>query len=468
MSSRIESDSLGEISLPETALYGPATARAKLNFQISSRRFGRPFIRALGLVKWAAAKANGDLNLLPKKTADVIAAKAMDVAEGRHDEAFILDVFQTGSGTSTHMNANEVIANLANAELGESFGANRPVHPNDHVNRGQSSNDVIPSAIHVAAALLTTETLFPALKLLGTSLKRRADDFASIVKIGRTHLQDATPVTLGQEFSGYAQQLTMARLRIEMAFGGLTELALGGTAVGTGINAHPDFAKKACTALAAKTGIRFVEAQNHFEAQGARDACVFFSGALKSLAVALMKIAVDLRLMASGPRCGLGEISLPELQAGSSIMPGKSNPVVCEAVMQAAAQVQGNDVTIQIAGQFGNFELNAMMPVLAANLLESIEILSNAITAMAEKCVDLLAPDINRCRDFVEQSLSLITKLTPVIGYDEAARIAKKALKEGQTIREALRQEQRFSDEDIDALLDPLAMLSPRDGAATK
>lgn len=461
MGYRIEKDSLGEIQIPKDALYGAATQRAAENFPVSNHRLQRSFLEALGLIKWAAAKANANLAIIDHKLAGIIADHALQVSQGDFDNEFIVDVFQTGSGTSTNMNVNEVIANLANLKLGESVGKKSPVHPNDHVNRGQSSNDVIPSAIHLAACLQIKNKLLPNLKQLETSLANKSKEFSEVIKIGRTHLQDATPVTLGQEFSGYAQQITNCRFRIDEAFAGLTELAIGGTAVGTGLNTHPEFAQTVCKLLTEKTKIKFIETANHFEAQAAKDACVFMSSTLKTLAVALMKIANDLRWLNSGPRTGIGEIRIPELQAGSSIMPGKNNPVICESIMQISAQVQGNDLTIQIAGQHGNFELNTMMPVIAYNLLDSIELLANGCKIFSEKCIDLVQANLKHCEKLVEQSLALITSLTPILGYDQSALLAKTALKEGKTIRELLEEEKILPHEEIDRLLDPKKMLAP-------
>lgn len=462
MKFRTESDSMGEVKIPEEFLYGASTQRAVENFQVSTRRFDRRFIEALGLIKWAAAKANEDLKKLDPKLAKSIAEKALEVVEGRHDRHFILDIYQTGSGTSTNMNANEVIANLANQNLAGKIGTKSPVHPNDHVNKGQSSNDVIPTAIHVGAALGISKGLIPALKKLESELNQKVKEFSNIVKVGRTHLQDATPVTLGQEFSGYASQVSHGIKRMEAALGDLLELAIGGTAVGTGINTDSQFASKVCNYLSEKTGLKFFEAKNHFEAQAAKDACLFASGALKTVAVSLMKIANDLRWLASGPRCGIGEILLPELQPGSSIMPGKVNPVIPESVMQVATQVQGNDLAIQIGAQHGNFELNVMMPVIAGNLFESIELLTNASKMLAEKCVAGIEVNQERCNELLEKSLMLVTNLNSVIGYDKAAQLAKKAYQENRSIRELLIAEKLIPEDQISKLLDPKTMLAPK------
>jgi fumarate hydratase class II len=462
MGFRTESDSMGEVKIPEEFLYGASTQRAVENFKISTRKFDRRFIEALGLVKWASAVSNKELGKFDRKLSDVVAAKALEVAEGRHDKHFILDIYQTGSGTSTNMNANEVIANLANQSLTGKIGTKSPVHPNDHVNMGQSSNDVIPTAIHVGAALGMAKGLVPALKLLAEVLKQKAEEFSKVIKIGRTHLQDATPVTLGQEFSGYASQIEHSVERVNQALEGLLELAIGGTAVGTGINTHPKFGDMVCDYLFEKTGLKFFEAKNHFEAQASKDACVFASAALKTVAVSLMKIANDLRWLASGPRCGIGEILLPELQPGSSIMPGKVNPVIPESVMQIAAQVQGNDLAVQIGGQFGNFELNVMMPVIAGNLFESIELVMKAAIILNDKCVKGIDANEERCRELVEKSLMLVTNLNSVIGYDMAATLAKKAYKENKTIRELLLEANILPEHQIDELLDPKTMLKPK------
>lgn len=458
---RTESDSMGEVEIPADKFYGASTQRAVDNFPISDRRFSRTMIEALGWVKWAAALTNQDLGKLDAKLAKAIADAAQEVALGKHDDHFVVDVFQTGSGTSTNMNANEVIANLANVKLGSKLGSKKPVHPNDHVNMGQSSNDVIPTAIHLATALGIQNRLLPALKTLENSLNKKAAAFKNIIKTGRTHLQDATPITLGQEFSGYAAQIKKGIKRVEMALEDLKELAIGGTAVGTGINTHPQFAKKVCEKLSAKTKLKFFEAENHFEAQGAKDACMFASGAVKTVAVSLMKIVNDFRWLSSGPRCAIFEIELPTLQAGSSIMPGKVNPVIPEALAQIAAQVIGNDSAITIGCQSGNFELNVMMPLIASNLLESIELLSTGSQMLAEKCVNGIKANKKRCEELVEQSLAMVTSLAPVIGYDASTKLAKEAFKNGETIREILTEKKILSKDKIDKLLDPKTMLTP-------
>jgi len=452
---RTESDSLGEMQVPAAAYYSAQTARAVENFPISSLRFPRQFIRALGLIKKYAAMANASLGLLPSQVAEAIVTAAQEVADGRLDAHFVVDIFQTGSGTSTNMNANEVIASRAAEILGGKRGDRKLVHPNDHVNRGQSSNDVIPTAIHLAALEAIENNLRPALNELHEALLRKAEAFWDILKTGRTHLQDATPMRLGQEFSGYASQIAHGSRRIENIKAHLAELALGGTAVGTGINTHPEFARRVVAGLAKETGLDLREAPNHFEAQAARDACVEASGALKTVALSLSKIANDIRWLGSGPRLGLGELKLPATQPGSSIMPGKVNPVICEMVIQVAAQVAGNDAAITFGGAFGNFELNTMMPVIAYNLLQSIELLANASRVFARRCVTGLTADNIRCESGLERSLALATALVPAIGYDEAAKIAKLAYESDRTVREVAREVSGLDPAKLDELLDP-------------
>jgi fumarate hydratase class II len=452
---RIESDSLGEIAVPAEAYYGAQTERAKRNFPISGIRFPRPFLRALGLLKAAAAEVNGELGVVSPEVRGAIVAAAEEVVSGELDDHFPLDIFQTGSGTSTHMNANEVIANRAIEILGGEIGARSPVHPNDHVNAGQSSNDVIPSAIHLAAYPAVVDDLLPEVEALAAALRSRAADFDDVVKVGRTHLQDAVPIRLGQEFSGYARQLVNAAERLRCTLPRLAELALGGTAVGTGLNAPPEFAERVIERLAERTGQPFVPAPDRFEALAARDAAVETSGALRGLAVALTKIANDLRWLGSGPRCGIGELRLPNLQPGSSIMPGKVNPVIAESVLMVAAQVVGNDATISLAGMSGNFELNVMMPVIAHNLLQSIQILTAACRALRTHCIDGLEADRERAREMVERSLSLATALAPRIGYDAAAEIAREAWKSGRTVREVALERGVFPADELDRVLDP-------------
>src|SRR5882724_4721434 len=414
--SRVEKDSMGEMSVPESALYGASTQRAVLNFPISGQRFSRPFIRALGLIKWAAAQANADLGLLDHHRSTFIVQAAQEVAEGKLDEHFPLDIFQTGSGTSTNTNANEVISNRCCQLAGKAIGAKDPVHPNDHVNMGQSSNDVIPSAIHVSAAEQLKCCLDPALEKLQGALEAKAKEFWDIIKIGRTHLMDATPVRLGQEFGGYARQIFYARERVKRAIDVLSELPLGGTAVGTGLNRHLEFPGKVMRHLEQRTAIKFHEAADHFEAQGAKDAVVETSGHLKTIAVSLFKIANDIRWLGSGPRRGIGEIRLPATQPGSSIMPGKVNPVLCEALMMVCAQVIGNDAVVTFSGTYGAFELNTMLPVAAYNLLQAISLLTSASRVFAKRCIAGLEADREKCEGNIKQSLAMCTALAPVIG----------------------------------------------------
>jgi fumarate hydratase class II len=458
---RMEKDSMGEMSVPESALFGASTQRAVLNFPISGYRFPRSFIRAIGLIKWAAAQANHDLGLLDAARSALIVQAAEEVAEGKLDQHFPLDIFQTGSGTSTNTNANEVIANRCAQLAGKAVGSRDPVHPNDHVNMGQSSNDVIPSAIHISAAEELRNLLLPALQNLEDALQAKAREFWDTIKIGRTHLMDATPVRLGQEFSGYAQQVAYAKERAQRALDVLRELALGGTAVGTGLNRHVDFPAKVMRHLEQRTGISFYEAKNHFEAQGAKDAVVEASGLLKTIATGLFKIANDIRWLGSGPRCGIGEIRLPATQPGSSIMPGKVNPVMCESMMMVCAEVFGNDACITWAGANGNFELNVMMPVMAHDLLESIRLLANGVNAFCEKCVIEIVANKERCQELVELSMAMVTSLVPKIGYDRAAEIAKESARTGRTVREICRQKKVLPDEELDRVLDPVAMTGP-------
>ncbi|MBI5378528.1 MAG: class II fumarate hydratase [Nitrospirae bacterium] len=457
---RLERDTLGIRAVPADAYYGIQTQRAVENFPISGLRFPRSFLRALGLIKTAAAQVNRDLGLLDRRRAGALIRAAREVAEGKHDDQFVVDVFQTGSGTSTHMNANEVIARRA-GEILRAQRDLRDIHPNDHVNLGQSSNDVFPSALHLAALEQTERKLLPALGRLRGALATKARAFDRILKIGRTHLQDATPLTLGQEFSGYARQVELAIRRVRSIRASLCELPLGGTAVGTGINTHPKFAARVIARLNRDTGLRFREAVNHFEAQGARDAVVETSGALKTVAVGLMKIANDLRWLSSGPRGGIGEIALPAVQPGSSIMPGKVNPVIPESVMQAAAQVIGHDATITLCGQAGNFELNTFMPVMAYDLLQAIALLSRAADTLARRCIRGIRANPSRCRTLAEQSLALATALAPAIGYDQAASIAAEAFRAGKTVQEIARQRRILPEGQLAALLDPWRMTRP-------
>ena len=458
---RMEKDSMVEMAVPESALYGASTQRAVLNFPLSGWRFTRPFIRALGLLKWAAAQANHDLDLLDAERSALVVQAAEEVAEGKLDEHFPLDIFQTGSGTSTNTNANEVIANRCAQLAGKPIGAREPVHPNDHVNMGQSSNDVIPSAIHISAAEQFKHCLIPALEKLGDALAAKASEFHHVIKIGRTHLMDATPVRLGQEFGGYAQQVRFGKRRAEQAIETLKELALGGTAVGTGLNRHLQFPAKVMRHLEQRTGIAFREAQDHFEAQGAKDGAVEASGQLKTIAVSLFKIANDIRLLGSGPRCGIGEIQLPATQPGSSIMPGKVNPVICESVMMVCSQVIGADATITWAAANGNLDLNVMMPVIVHNLLESIRILGNAADNLAEKCVSGIVANEERCRELIELSMAMVTSLAPKIGYDRAAEIAKESARTGKTVRQICLEKKVLPEAELNAALDPVAMTEP-------
>jgi fumarate hydratase, class II len=451
---RIERDSMGEMQVPADAYYAAQTARALANFPISGCRFPRRFIAALGFVKAAAARANMALELLAERPGKAIERAALEVADGRFDDQFVVDVFQTGSGTSTNMNANEVIANRAIELLGGRRGDHALVHPNDHVNMGQSTNDVFPTAIHVAALSGVETHLVPALRLLAGAFEHKSREFADVVKAGRTHLQDAVPITLGQELGGYASVIRHGIARVEHTRAHLSELAIGGTAVGTGLNASPEFAARVVAELRALTHQMFRRADNPFEALQNRDAAVELSSALKVVAVGLMKIANDLRLLSSGPRSGLSEIALPETQPGSSIMPGKVNPVIAEAANMVAAQVIGHDAAIAVAAMNGNLELNVMMPLIAYDLLESIEILGNACTVLAEKCVVGITADRARCRDYAERSAALVTALAPVIGYDVAAKIYADALARDVPIRQAILDAGVVAPERVDEILD--------------
>ncbi|HSJ34397.1 MAG TPA: class II fumarate hydratase [Acidimicrobiia bacterium] len=453
MTERIEKDSMGEVRVPADALYGASTQRARDNFPISGIGFSRRFIWALGLLKGSAATVSARMGNLDEDKAGAVRAAADEVMEGDLDGHFVLDIFQTGSGTSTNTNANEVIANRASQILGGEAGE-RPVHPNDHVNFGQSSNDVIPTAIHVAAVAAIREDLLPALERLAGALDAKASEFADVVKSGRTHLMDATPVTLGQEFGGYATQVSKGAARVESTLGGLEELALGGTAVGTGINAPEGFAPQTIALMAERTGHPFREADDHFEAQAAKDAVVMASGALRTLAGGLFKIANDIRFLGSGPTSGISELRIPALQPGSSIMPGKVNPVMSEMMMQVAAQVMGNDTAVAWSGANGNFELNVMMPVMAHNLLQAIELLANAADTFRERCVEGLEANADRARELVEKNAIVVTALNPHIGYDAGARIAKQAVATGRSVRELVLEEGLMDEADLDAALD--------------
>ncbi len=452
---RVEKDSLGEMRVPIEALYGPQTQRAVENFPISGQPMPRPIVHALGLVKAAAASVNAELGLLDRAIAAAIEAASLEVAGGTWDAEFPVDVFQTGSGTSSNMNANEVIARLAARALG------KPVHPNDHVNFGQSSNDVIPTALHVAAVLEIERELMPALAHLWKALDGRARAFDEVIKTGRTHLMDATPIRLGQEFGGYASQILHSIERVKATLPDLRELAIGGTAVGTGLNTHREFGRRMAAELSRRTGTTFREANNHFEAQGAQDGAAWASAALNSTAASLVKIANDVRLMNSGPRCGLAEIALPAVQPGSSIMPGKVNPVMCEAVVMVGAQVMGNHVVCTLGSQWGQLDLNTMLPVIARNLLESVHLLASAARVFADKAISGTTANAEICTGYVEISPSMATALNPLIGYDRAAEIAKRAFTERRPVRELAREMTSLAPADIDRALDPKRQTEP-------
>ena len=454
---RTEKDSMGEMQVPASALYGASTQRAALNFPISTLRYPRRFIKALGQVKLAAAETNAELGLIDKDVAAAIVQAAQEVIDGKHDSHFVVDTFQTGSGTSTNMNANEVIATRARHLFGE---GGKKIHPNDHVNFGQSSNDVIPTATYIAAASAIKEDLLPALAVLKQSLEKKSKEFWNIVKTGRTHLQDATPIRLGQEFSGYAGQIERGIERARSAQKEMSEVALGGTAVGTGINTHPEFAKRATAKLSKMTGLDVHETSNHFQAQSSLDNAVAASGALKTIAVSLTKIANDVRWLASGPRAGIGELELPAVQPGSSIMPGKVNPVIAESVLMVCVQVIGNDAAITVGGQSGNFEINLTMPIVAYDLLQSIELLANASLNFARQAVDGLKAT-SKGPDMVERGLAIGTSLAPIIGYDAAAAIVKEAAATGKTIREVARERTKLSEQELATVLDPALMVEP-------
>ncbi|MEV6206366.1 class II fumarate hydratase [Kitasatospora sp. NPDC051914] len=457
---RIEHDSMGEVRVPAEAKWQAQTQRAVQNFPVSGQRLERAHIAALARIKAAAAKVNAELGVLDGDVAEAVRQAAEEVAEGRWDDQFPVDVFQTGSGTSSNMNTNEVIATLASERLG------RPVHPNDHVNASQSSNDVFPSSIHIAATAAVTGELVPALEHLAAALEGKAEQFAEVVKSGRTHLMDATPVTLGQEFGGYAAQVRYGVERLRAALPRVAELPLGGTAVGTGINTPKGFSTAVIAEVARATGLPLTEARDHFEAQGARDGLVELSGQLRTVAVGFTKIANDLRWMGSGPRTGLGELNLPDLQPGSSIMPGKVNPVIPEVVLMVAAQVVGNDTTVTVAGASGNFELNVMLPVIARNVLESVRLLAAAARLLADRTVDGLTANVERAREYAESSPSVVTPLNRWIGYEEAAKVAKQSLAERKTIRQVVLERgyvERglLTEEQLDEALDVLRMTRP-------
>ena len=455
---RTERDSLGEVAVPADALFGSQTQRAVENFPVSGLRLPRPIIRALGLIKKAAAELNKDAGHLPPAIADAIITAAREVASGQHDDAFVVDIFQTGSGTSSNMNANEVIANRAIQILGGRVGSKSPVHPNDHVNKGQSSNDVFPSAVYIAAAEAVERDLLPALRALEGSLTAKARAFDHVIKIGRTHLMDAVPIRLGQEFSGYAAMLTASIRRVESVCGPLCQLALGGTAVGTGLGADPAFALRVIAVIGREVALPLRQAPNLFEALATHDGLVEASGALRSTAVSLTKIANDIRWLGSGPRCGIGELRLPDLQPGSSIMPGKVNPVMAEMLLQACAQVIGNDATIAWGGAAGNFELNVMTPVMAYNFLQSTKLLANGCRLFAARCIEGIEANEERCTSFVEQSLAMVTALVPRIGYDAAAAIAQESVKTGRTVRQLCLDKNVLPADELARLLDAKGM----------
>jgi fumarate hydratase class II len=455
---RTESDSMGEMRVPAGASWGAQTQRAVENFPVSGLRFPRRFLRALGMLKMAAAETNVELGLLDRERGEQIRRAASEVMEGMLDDQFVVDVFQTGSGTSTNMNANEVIATRAGELLTGKIESKGPVHPNDHVNMGQSSNDIIPSCIHVAALEGIVRDLLPALEGLRNGLHEKSEEFDRIVKIGRTHMQDATPVRLGQEFGGFETMVSHGAERVRAARRFLAELAVGGTAVGTGINTHADFARLVVARVNKITGIEFREAENHFEAQGSRDALVETSAALKCLAVSLMKIGGDIRFLACGPRCGIGELVLPAVQPGSSIMPGKVNPVIVESLLQVGAQVIGNDASVALGGLCGTLELNVMMPVMGYNLLQSIDILARGVAVFYEKCVTGIGADERRIGEMIEKSLALAAAFNPYIGYDAAAKLAKESYESGMTIREIARRNKVLPEDKLDEILDPVKM----------
>lgn len=460
---RIEFDSMGKVEVPANKYWGAQTQRSIENFPIGSEKLGtRDFIRALGIVKLAAAHINYELDLLDSNLKEAIVNAAQDVIDGKMDDNFPLVVWQTGSGTQSNMNANEVISNRAIEILGGKIGSKEPVHPNDHVNKSQSSNDSIPTAMNISSVEKIKHQLIPSLNYLLEGLTKKQKEFESIIKIGRTHLQDATPVTLGQEFSGYATQIKNGIQRIESTLPHLYELALGGTAVGTGLNSHPEYAERVSKKIAEITGLPFVSAENKFEALAAHDAIVAASSAVKVVAVSLMKIANDIRWLGSGPRSGLGELLLPENEPGSSIMPGKINPTQSEAVTQVVAQVIGNDVTISFSGSQGNFELNVFKPVMIYNLLQSIQLVSDVSRSFRDRCINGLKPNLPKIKDLLEKSLMLVTALTPKIGYDNAAKVAKEAHKSGSTLKEILLSKKLLTEEEIDKALDPSKMISPK------
>ena len=461
MKTRIEHDTMGDVVVPSNAMWGAQTQRSLQNFKIGSEHLPRALIEAMGIVKKSAAITNHQLNQISEDISDAIVDAAQEVIDAKWDNEFPLVIWQTGSGTQSNMNCNEVIANIANQKQGQALGSQYPVHPNDHVNRAQSTNDSFPTAIHVAASLQINRLLIPAVTQLRNTLAEKSEQFKDIVKIGRTHLQDATPLTLGQEFSGYVSQLDHALKRLNYALDGLYELPLGGTAVGTGLNAHPQYAEKVAQQIAKQTHLPFITAPNKFEALAGRDAAVFASGALKTLATSLNKIANDVRWLASGPRCGLGELRIPENEPGSSIMPGKVNPTQSEAMTMVVAQVFGNDTTINFAGASGNFELNVYMPVIAYNLLQSIQLLGDACNSFNDHCAIGIEPNHEKIEHFLQNSLMLVTALNPVIGYENAAKVAKTAYKEGKTLKEVAVTIGLVTNEEFDAVVKPQNMVAP-------
>lgn len=461
METRIEKDSMGEIEVPANQYWGAQTQRSLQNFEIGRERFPREMLWALGIVKQSVAQVNSDLGMLDPDKTEVILQAAQEVIDGKLDDHFPLVVWQTGSGTQTNMNTNEVIANRAVEMLGGELGSKEPIHPNDHINKSQSTNDAFPTAIHVAIVDRIRNLLVPEVETLRDVFSDKAEAFSDIVKTGRTHLMDATPLTLGQEFSGYARQLTSALQAIDHVLPHLHELPIGGTAVGTGLNTHPEYADRAVAAISERTGIRFVSAPNKFEALGARDAIVEASGAFKLLASSLFKIANDIRWLGSGPRCGLGELFLPENEPGSSIMPGKVNPTQCEAMLMVCAQVMGNDTTIAFSGASGNFELNVFMPVMAFNALQSVRLLGDACRSFRKNCVAGIEPNRNQIEQYLSESLMLVTALNPHIGYDNAAQVAKKAHSEGKTLRQAALELELLTEPEFDQIVDPGKMLGP-------
>ncbi len=458
---RKEKDSMGYVEVPDNAYYGAQTKRAYDNFTVSNTTLPIEIIYAITIIKRSAAIVNHSLGKLDSKVKDAIISASDEILSQKFNQQFIVDVFQTGSGTSTNMNVNEVIANRANEILGSKLGSNSPVHPNDHVNMGQSSNDVIPSAIHIAAKIAISKKLIPALTLISNEFDNKIKEFDSIIKIGRTHLQDATPIRLGQEFSGYGASILNGTSRLFKSISSITDIAQGGTAVGTGINTHPEFGSKIADEISKYTDIEFKETPNHFEAQANQDAAVEVSSALKSIAVSMSKVANDIRLMGTGPRCGLGELILPPVQPGSSIMPGKVNPVICESMLQVCAQIIANDLAITLGAQGGAFELNVMLPLIANNLVQSINLLSNGIVMFNDKLLKNLKVDKEKCEDYIEKSLSMCTILVPVIGYDKTAQIAYEAYETGKTIRELLLDKNILSDMEVKKLLNPSKMTQP-------